>query len=65
MGEELLLSPKFSNTKNSTFEWTVDGEVVGYDSTYVFTPETRGTQNISVKTTNEGGEASLTYDIHS
>ena len=65
MGEELLLSPKFSNTKNSTFKWTVDGEVVGYDSTYVFTPETRGTQQISVQATNEGGEASLTYDIHS
>lgn len=65
IGEELLLSPKFSNARNSTFEWTVDGEVVGYDSTYVFTPETRGTQEISVQAVNEGGEASLTYDIHS
>lgn len=65
MGEELLLSPKFSNTKNSTFEWTVDGEIVGYDSTYVFIPETRGTHEISVQAMNDGGEAALTYNIHS
>lgn len=64
MGDALLLSPKFGNDKNSLFEWTVNGELVGSDSTYVFTPETRGTHHISVQAKNQGGEASLTYDIH-
>ncbi|TXE07787.1 DUF5074 domain-containing protein [Gelidibacter salicanalis] len=64
MGESLLLSPKFSNAKNSMFEWKVDGELVGNDSTLVYIPEARGTHQISVLAKNEGGEASLTYDIH-
>lgn len=64
MGDQLSLSPKFSNAKNSIFEWTINGEIVGNDSTYVFTPQTRGTNQISVQAKNEGGEASLTYDIH-
>ncbi|MBJ7882413.1 DUF5074 domain-containing protein [Gelidibacter salicanalis] len=64
MGESFLLSPKFSNAENSIFEWIVDGEIVGNDSTYVFIPQTRGTHQVSVQAKNEGGEASLTYDIH-
>lgn len=64
IGENLLLSPKFSNAKNSIFEWSVDGELVGNDSSYVFTPKTRGTHHINLQVKNEGGEASLTYDIH-
>ncbi|MCM4166633.1 hypothetical protein KCTC52924_01480 [Arenibacter antarcticus] len=64
MGEHLLLSPKLSNSKNSIFEWIVDGEIVSNDSTYIFTPEARGTNQISLEVKNEGGEASLTYDIH-
>ncbi|WP_027125316.1 DUF5074 domain-containing protein [Gelidibacter mesophilus] len=64
MGQSLLLRPKFSNTKNSIYEWKVDGELVGNDSTFVFIPQVRGTHQVSVLAKNEGGEASLTYDIH-
>lgn len=64
IGEDVVLSPQFSNIENSDFVWTVNGEEVAYDSVYEFIPESRGAHHIEVAVTNDGGEATITYNIH-
>ncbi|KFF16257.1 DUF5074 domain-containing protein [Flavobacterium hydatis] len=64
IGKTLQLSSKLADRKNVSFEWAVDGKVVGSDSTYIFKPETRGDFKITMTAKNDGGKVSLTYDIH-
>ncbi|MEA9413377.1 DUF5074 domain-containing protein [Flavobacterium sp. PL02] len=64
VGKTLQLSSKLADRKNISFEWAIDGKVVGSDSTYIFKPETRGDFKITMIAKNDGGKVSLTYDIH-
>jgi len=64
IGKTLQLSSKLADRKNVSFEWAVDGKVVGSDSTYVFKPEARGDFKITMTAKNDGGKVVLTYDIH-
>jgi len=64
IGKALQLSSKLADRKNVSFEWAIDGKVVGSDSTYIFKPETRGDFKITMIAKNDGGNVSLTYDIH-
>jgi hypothetical protein len=64
IGKTLQLSSKLADRKNVSFEWAVDGKVVGSDSTYVFKPEARGDFKITMTAKNDGGNVALTYDIH-
>ncbi|MDA6070535.1 DUF5074 domain-containing protein [Flavobacterium sp. AC] len=64
IGKTLQLNSKLADRKNVSFEWAVNGSVVGSDSTYVFKPETRGDFKITMTAKNEGGKVALTYDIH-
>ena len=64
IGKALKLSSKLADRKNVSFEWAIDGKVVGSDSTYIFKPETRGDFKITMIAKNDGGNVSLTYDIH-
>ena len=64
IGKTLQLSSKIKDRNNVSFEWAVNGNVVGSDSTYSFKPETRGDFKITMTAKNNGGNVSLTYDIH-
>ena len=64
IGKTLQLSSKIKDRNNVSFEWAVNGNVVGSDSTYTFKPETRGDFKITMTAKNNGGNVSLTYDIH-
>lgn len=64
IGKTLQLSSKLQDRNNVSFEWKVDGKVVGSDSTYVFKPESRGDFKVTMTAKNDGGNVSLTYDIH-
>jgi hypothetical protein len=64
IGKALKLSSKLADRKNVSFEWAIDGKVVGSDSTYIFKPETRGDFKITMIAKNDGGNVALTYDIH-
>ncbi|MFG4001096.1 DUF5074 domain-containing protein [Flavobacterium aquidurense] len=64
IGKTLQLSSKLADRKNVSFEWTVNGNVVGSDSTYIFKPEARGDFKITMTAKNDGGKVSLAYDIH-
>src|SRR4051812_17149248 len=64
IGKTLQLSSKLQDRNNVSFEWAVDGKVVGSDSTYVFKPEARGDFKVTMTAKNNGGNVSLTYDIH-
>ncbi|MCP2026793.1 hypothetical protein L1276_001937 [Flavobacterium sp. HSC-32F16] len=64
IGKTLHLSSKIKDRNNVSFEWAVNGNVVGSDSIYTFKPETRGDFKITMTAKNNGGNVSLTYDIH-
>lgn len=64
IGKTLQLNSKLADRKNVSFEWAVDGKVVGSDSTYIFKPETRGDFKITMIAKNDGGNVALNYDIH-
>lgn len=64
IGENLELYPKLLDNQNTSYQWTIDGKVVGTDSIYVFTPEERGNYDIVFTATNEVGKISETYNIH-
>lgn len=64
IGKTLQLSSKLKDRNNVSFEWAVNGNVVGSDSIYTFKPETRGDFKITMTAKNNGGKVSLTYDIH-
>ena len=64
IGKTLQLSSKLADRKNVSFEWAVDGKVVGSDSTYIFKPEARGDFKITMTAKNDGGKVALAYDIH-
>lgn len=63
IGKALKLSSKLTDRNNVSFEWAVDGKVVGSDSTYVFKPETRGDFKVTMTAKNDGGKTSLTYNV--
>lgn len=63
IGKSLKLSSKLTDRKNVSFEWAVDGKVVGSDSTYVFKPEARGDFKVTMTAKNDGGKTSLTYNV--
>jgi hypothetical protein len=64
IGKTVLLSSQIKDRNNVSFEWAVDGQVVGSDSTFTFKPETRGDFKITMTAKNGGGNVTLSYDIH-
>lgn len=64
IGKGIKLSPKLTSKENASFVWTVNGTVVGKDSTYVFQPKERGDYKIAMTAKNAGGASTVTYNIN-
>ncbi len=64
VGEKLVLHPKLSLKKGLSYQWVLNGETVGTDSVYTFTPTERGNFNIKFSATNKGGTVSSDYNVH-
>lgn len=63
--EEIRLKAVIKSTSESTFKWYVNNEAQEVtDSVFVFTTNTIGDYNISLKCTNKGGEEQASINIH-
>lgn len=56
-GRELTIAPTYENVENAAYAWSIDGEVVGRDATYVFCEQTVGEVYIALSVTTPGGTA--------
>lgn len=64
LGSELSLKPQVASTLETTFRWTLDGEVVSTEQNYVFTATERGDHVLRLDTHNEDGADSIEFPVH-
>ncbi len=65
-GTSYEFAPLFGNIdKNEalTVEWIVDGQKMGDEQTFTFTPTTQGTYNITVRATNSSGTSEKSFTV--
>ena len=64
-GMYCIFDPIVQNIENATFEWKVDGQVVGTEPTYTFSQTEPKIYTVSLKVTNEDGwdEKSLEVEV--
>lgn len=64
LGESITLAPDIENlTPASTINWLKDGQVVGYEAAFTFTPEEAGVYYFTIEVVNEYGRAFLEVRI--
>ena len=63
VGHQYILEPNFSNTKNSFYQWSVEGAIVSYDSIFKYIPATRGKHLMEISIENRGVPAWVNYDV--
>lgn len=64
-GEPLLIQPKYSDVSpTTTYEWTIDGEVVSTLPAIEYTTNALGSHTITLKVTNEGGTVSKSFNFN-
>ena len=64
VGSEVKLNAAVRKTSlDTSFHWSVDGDKVSQELTYIFTPESVGTYTISANASNEDGSHSDTITI--
>ncbi|PTR01130.1 PKD family protein [Mucilaginibacter yixingensis] len=64
VGKAITLHPKLAAKTGVTYSWTVNGTQKGTDSTFTYTPDTRGDVQINFAATNAGGTTTSKYTIH-
>lgn len=52
---EYVIAPDIQNAEGATFEWKLNGEVVGHEATYTFLKSELATYKLSLEATNEDG----------
>lgn len=57
IGRETTIAPTIANGDGATFVWTLDGETVGTDATYTFTPDKLDDYELTLNAENEDGKA--------
>ena len=57
VGKSLTLRPDVENTAGAEYTWTLNEEVVGTDSVYVFAPDVEGSYFFEFRVTTPGGSA--------
>ena len=57
IGRETTIAPTIANGDGATFVWTLDGETVGNDATYTFTPDKLDDYELTLNAENEDGKA--------
>lgn len=55
VGRTVTITPSVENGEGATYEWSIDGTVVGTDRTYTFSSEQAGTYYVLLSVTNQTG----------
>lgn len=63
LGSELALNPQVASTLETSFRWTLDGEVVSTEQNYVFYATERGDYVLRLETCNEDGEDAVEFTV--
>lgn len=63
-GESFRIAPSYTDVDDATtYEWTVNNEVVGKDSVLVYTPQSEGVYDITLKVTNAAGTVQKKFKV--
>jgi hypothetical protein len=64
IGKSITFHPALDSKAGVTYFWSIGGTGVGTDSTFTYTPTTRGDYTISLAATNAGGSTTISYRVH-
>ena len=63
-GESITIAPSYEDVdENTTYEWSVDGKVIGTDSTLTFTPDGEGEYTIVLRVKNAAGTSRKEFTV--
>lgn len=63
-GENVTIAPSYENVdENTTYEWSVNGKVVGSEPTLTYKPESDGEYTIVLRVTNAAGTARKEFKV--
>lgn len=63
LGSELALRPQVASSLETTFCWTIGGEVVSTEQNYVFAAAEHGDYTLCLATSNEDGEDAVEFPV--
>lgn len=63
VGDKLVLHPRLNNRHNTTYQWQVNGQQTGADSTFSFTTDSAGEYTVKYTALNPTGQSSMEYRI--
>lgn len=63
LGSELSLNPQVASSLETSFRWTLDGELVSTEQNYVFPATERGDHVLRLETRNEDGEDAVEFTV--
>ena len=63
LGDELRLAPRYENSDEATYSWSIEGVELSNEPTYTFTAQSKGLTNILLTVSNTSGSDSRTFSI--
>lgn len=63
LGDELHLAPRYENSDEATFSWSIEGVELSNEPTYTFTAQSKGTTKLLLTVSNTSGSDSRTFSI--
>ncbi len=62
-GDDTVITPSVANAEGAAYAWTLDGESVGTDPTYLFHSDAAGDHTLRLTVENEDGDAEATVTV--
>ena len=63
LGDELHLAPRYENSDEATYSWSIEGVELSNEPTYTFTAQSKGLTKILLTVSNTSGSDSRTFSI--
>lgn len=63
LGDELNLAPRYENSDEATYSWSIEGVELSNEPTYTFTAQSKGLTKILLTVSNTSGSDSRTFSI--
>jgi hypothetical protein len=64
LGNTITLHAALSNKTGVSYKWSINGLQKGTDSTFTYTPDSRGDVVVNFTATNAGGTSTADYKVH-
>lgn len=63
LGDELHLAPRYENSDEATYSWSIEGVELSNEPTYTFTAQSKGTTKLILTVSNTSGSDSRVFNI--